>query len=294
MLWPIFGIFTAIFFALVHIMSKYAAGKAEPYYLSNAIWVVYSILSLPLVIFFHKKIVLNVEAFLGLILVGLISFSTNIIYLKSLRDGDISKTVPLLSITPVFTLLIAMLWLREFPKPAGMAGIMLIIAGAYFLNFEHFRRDRILEPLRQVFKNRASRLMLIVAAAFGIGSVADKFVVNHSNAFTRVVLFGYFTVFFNTAYLAIRDRKRFIVNTKGSFRIWRMLLLIDVFYLLTLFFQMYGLSLTFTAYIISLKRTSAIFSVILAYFLFGERRYFKTVLPATILMVLGVVLIVLL
>lgn len=290
MLWLILGISTALFFALVHIASKYAAAKADTFYLSNTMWIIYSILSLPLVISFFPELVMNTDAFLGFVVIGLISFSTNIIYLKSLRHGDISKTVPLLSITPVFTLIIALFWLGEFPKINGIFGIIFIVTGTYFLNLEHFRKNNVLEPLLQVFKDRASRLMLLVAVAYGLGSVTDKFIINHSNPLSRVVIFSYFTVFFNTMYLLVRDGKRFIHNIKDTFRLWKTILLIDVLYLLMLLFQMYGLSLTYTAYIIALKRTSAVFSVVLAYLIFNERRHFYTILAATLLMAAGIFL----
>ena len=290
MLWLIFGLLSALFFALLHITSKYAVERADPYYLSNAIWITYSALSLPLVLLFHQKIVMNKETVLGFIGIGLLIFSTNILYLKSLKYGDISKTVPLLSITPIFTLGIAMLWLREFPKMSGILGIILIIAGTYFINFEHFRGDRVFAPFHQLFKNRASRLMLLVAAAYGLGSVTDKFIINHSNILTRIALFSYFALVFNTVYLAARDRRLFIAKTKDSFRLWKTVLLLDVFYFLTLYFQMTGLSLTYTSYVIALKRTSAVFSVILAYFIFNERRHFRAALAATVLMMAGVFL----
>ncbi len=293
MLWLILGILTALFFALIHIVSKYAAEKADPSYLSNAIWIIYSLLVLPLVILFWPKLIITTETFLGFIIIGLIIFSTKIIYLNSLKLGTLSKTVPLLSVTPVFTLIIGMIWLGEFPKVIGVLGIMVIVFGTYLLNIEHFKTYQIFGPISAVFEDKASKLMIIVAFAYGFGSVVDKFVINHSNVISRVILFSYFTVFFNTMYLLIKDKNLFILKTKNVFRFWKIILLIDVFYLSMLLCQMYGLTLTYTAYIISLKRIAAVFSIIIAYFIFKEKKNFWIILSGTILMVIGAFLIIL-
>jgi len=293
MVWCITGILTAFFFSLTHIISKYIADRTDPFYLSNTVWMLYSIIVFPFVIIFWPELVINIKVFFGLILIGIISFSTQVIFFKSLKQGTVSKTVPLLSITPLFTLIIALLWLKEFPKLTGVSGIILIVFGTYILNINHFRRDQFFEPLFAIFKVNAYRLMLMVALAYGFGSVLDKFVVNHSNVISRVFIFSYFSVFFNTVYLILKDKKDFFYKTKHVLRFWKTILLFDIFYLLMLLLQMYSLTLTHTAYVISLKRTAALFSVIMAYFIFGEKKYIWSTLSGTFLMVIGAVFIML-
>jgi uncharacterized membrane protein len=168
-----------------------------------------------------------------------------------------------------------------------------MVSGTYVLNAEYFSKSNFIEPLISICNVKSSRLMLIVAFAYGFGSVADKFVINHSNVISRVVIFSYFTVFFNTLYLLLKDKREFFPRIIVAFRFWKSLVLFNILYLLMLLFQMYGLTLTHTVYIISLKRTSALFSVVLAYFIFQEKKYFWSILSGTVLMVIGAILIVL-
>jgi uncharacterized membrane protein len=50
------------------------------------------------------------------------------------------------------------------------------------------------------------------------------------------------------------------------------------------------MALSFAAYIIALKRVSAFFSVVIAFFIFREKKYFSHHLLGTIFLVLGVIL----
>jgi uncharacterized membrane protein len=53
---------------------------------------------------------------------------------KALKLEDASLVTPLLTFSPVFTLSIAALFLREMPSPRGIVGVGLVVIGAYWLN----------------------------------------------------------------------------------------------------------------------------------------------------------------
>src|SRR5262245_39658689 len=76
----------------------------------------------------------------GYILPGLgalsMNFLGNLAFLKSLKLSPLSRTVPLLSLTPVFTALTAVPLLGELPAPTQALGIVLVVAGAVALNAE--------------------------------------------------------------------------------------------------------------------------------------------------------------
>lgn len=59
----------------------------------------------------------------------------NLLFLHGMRRAPISVVIPLLSLTPVFTTLTAIPLLGERPSAAGVAGIVLVIAGAIWLNW---------------------------------------------------------------------------------------------------------------------------------------------------------------
>ena len=65
----------------------------------------------------------------------------NLLFLHGMRLAPISVAIPLLSLTPVFTTLSAIPLLGERPSAAGAAGILLVIAGAIWLNWPRRRAE---------------------------------------------------------------------------------------------------------------------------------------------------------
>jgi len=65
----------------------------------------------------------------------LLNVAANVLFLHGMRLAPISVAIPLLSLTPVFTTLTAIPLLGERPSAAGVAGILLVIAGAIWLNW---------------------------------------------------------------------------------------------------------------------------------------------------------------
>src|SRR6185295_19623320 len=65
----------------------------------------------------------------------LLNVAANLLFLDGMRQAPISVTVPLLSLTPVFTTLTAIPMLGERPSAIGVTGILLVIAGAIWLNW---------------------------------------------------------------------------------------------------------------------------------------------------------------
>jgi drug/metabolite transporter (DMT)-like permease len=65
----------------------------------------------------------------------LLNVAANLLFLQGMRLAPISVTVPLLSLTPVFTTLMAIPLLGERPSARGAVGILLVILGAIWLNW---------------------------------------------------------------------------------------------------------------------------------------------------------------
>jgi multidrug transporter EmrE-like cation transporter len=71
----------------------------------------------------------------------LLNVVANLLLLHGMRLAPISVAIPLLSLTPVFTTLLAIPLLGEWPSAAGVAGILLVIAGAIWLNWPRRSAD---------------------------------------------------------------------------------------------------------------------------------------------------------
>ena len=58
----------------------------------------------------------------------------HVAFVQAVRISPLSLTVPLLSLTPVFTALLAIPILGEWPGRAGAVGVVLVVAGAFWLH----------------------------------------------------------------------------------------------------------------------------------------------------------------
>ena len=65
-----------------------------------------------------------------------LNIGANLAFIEAVRLSPLSVTIPLLSLTPVFTSILAMPILGEYPKPLQWAGIVVVVVGAFRLNMD--------------------------------------------------------------------------------------------------------------------------------------------------------------
>ncbi|HSS77037.1 MAG TPA: DMT family transporter [Thermoanaerobaculia bacterium] len=116
---------------------------------------------------------------LGSIILNVVS---NLLFLHGVRVAPISVAIPLLSLTPVFTMLWAIPLLGERPSAAGVAGILLVIAGATWLNWPRRRADPALaggDPRRAL---TGAAMVATTALLWSLTSSLDKIAVERAGA----------------------------------------------------------------------------------------------------------------
>lgn len=211
-----------------------------------------------------------------------------VLYVKALQLSPLSLTLPFLSLTPVFLILISYLILGEKVSLKGGIGIVLIAAGSYTLNLHEMRKG-IFEPVRSVIKERGSLLMIGVAVIYSITSSLGKMAIEHSSPlFFGATYFVSMTIFLAPiALLMGRGDLRKFAGEKQ----YKALIFPGLFYSIMIAAHMTAISLTKVAYMISLKRTSIIIGVIYGYFLFKEKNI-RERLAGAVMMFTGFILIV--
>lgn len=295
MLWLILGLICGFMFALYHIANKKYIKNADPTYFAYWVLIFTAIFAFPFIFILWDYLIIDKIAILFMVLLGVVIVITRPMYLHALKISNVSKTAPLLTITPLFTLIFAMIALKEFPSKLGIIGVILLVAGTYFLNYSPKQHKNILEPFALIFRHKGSQLMFIVALVYGFGSIIDKYIVINSNHITRLVLYSFVAVPMFTIYLFFKDGfSKYKKETKTTItKHWKGIIITTLIFSAVVIPQLWAYNLTYVAYIISLKRTAAIFTVIIAYFAFKEKKDFWYVLFGTVLMVAGVVLIIL-
>lgn len=213
---------------------------------------------------------------------------TIVLYVRALKVSPMSLSLPFLALTPVFLIAVSFLVLGEEVSVRGAAGILLIAAGGYTLNLSGLRNG-LLAPVRAVFREKGSMLMIGVAFLYSItSSMGKKAIADSSPVFFGATYFIALAVFFSPlAYVRGRADLRAFLKSGGC----RRTVLPGLFYGIMVLAHMAAMSLTQVAYMISVKRTSLLMGVLYGYFLFQEgdiRRRFA----GALLMFCGFVLVV--
>lgn len=211
-----------------------------------------------------------------------------VFYIKALRISPLSLTLPFLSLTPVFLILVSFLILGEKVSLKGGIGIAFLAAGSYTLNIHEIRKG-IVEPFKAITKEKGSLLMIGVALIYSITSSLGKMAIEHSSPlFFGATYFIVLTIVFTPIALIMgrNDIKKFIQAKQ-----YKSLYFPGLFYSIMIASHMIAISLTKVAYMISLKRTSLIIGIIYGYFLFKEKNI-KERFSGALLMFIGFVMIV--
>ena len=209
-----------------------------------------------------------------------------LLYMKALRVSPLSLTLPFLAFTPAFMILTGALILGEHLKAAGIAGIMLIVSGSYTLYLPSLRHG-LTEPIRAMFREQGSILMLAVAFIYSITSVLGKLAIQHSNPTFFASFYFIIHGVFATCVLALIFR----TNPKEVLeRCPKGVLLVGLAQSAMVISHMWAISLAPAAYMIAVKRTSVLFGVLIGCLFFKEPGLGFRLLGAA-LMVAGVFLI---
>ncbi|MFY9397634.1 MAG: DMT family transporter [Desulfomonilia bacterium] len=206
-------------------------------------------------------------------------------YMRAIKVSPLSLTLPFLAFTPAFIIITGRLVLGEAVSPAGAAGIMLIVSGAYFLNLSRAKAGP-LEPFRAVFREPGSALMLLVSFLYSLTSTLGKLAVLHSSPW-----------FFGVSYYLVLGLLliSFLPLVRGA-RAGALLekpgagLAVGACMAVMVLSHMLAISLTEAAYMIAVKRTSLLFGVLYGAWLFREEKITER-LAGAMIMVIGVLLI---
>ena len=115
----------------------------------------------------------------------LLNVGANLAYVVAVRTGALSATVPLLSLTPAFTALLAIPLLGERPTPLQGLGILLVVAGAVGLNLPASSpadgRVSAFAAVRSWRREAGALFMVAVAFLWALANPLDKMAVERSS-----------------------------------------------------------------------------------------------------------------
>ena len=100
----------------------------------------------------------------------------NVLFMRSVQLSPLSRTVPFLSLTPVFSAVVAIPLLGEVPGAMHWAGIGLVVVGALVLN-----SDLSTNWWKSVLHEKGVPFMIAVAALWAVSTALDKRALPHAS-----------------------------------------------------------------------------------------------------------------
>ena len=204
----------------------------------------------------------------------------NVLFMRSVQLSPLSRTVPFLSLTPVFSAVVAIPLLGEVPGLMHWAGILLVVLGALVLN-----SDLGDSWWKSVTHEKGAPYMIAVAVLWAFSTALDKRALPHASPASHAFLLSAGSAaILGTWMLARRTQgelRQVFEAPKG------LLVGLVAFAVAALALQMVALQWLWVAVIETLKRAFGVFgSVVFGRFFFEEPITSRKV-AAVVLMVAG-------
>lgn len=181
----------------------------------------------------------------------LLNVVANLAFIHAFRIAPISLTLPLLSLTPVFTSLLGVPMLGEVPAPRQWLGIVLVVAGAFLLNLEQGESVTLGAMLRAFVRGKGALLMVVTALCWSIAPPLDKIALSRaSKPFHAFVLCGGVALVL-LAVLVVQGRAREVRQVRRAPWTYAAALAVST---LALGLQFVAYELTWVAFVETLKR----------------------------------------
>jgi drug/metabolite transporter (DMT)-like permease len=200
------------------------------------------------------------------------------------RSGDLSVIYPLTTMAPALVPLWGALFLRERLAAAGFAGIGLILAGAYVIQFKSASFSAMADPFKRF--DRSVAFALGAAFFYSLGAVFDKAGISHTDPLTWSYLLIICMAILESS-LAVTMRLGYGAFTRNH---WRGAAGMALILLASILTYRYGLKVTSVSYATSVRQVNALFGVFIGVYIFRERLGGLR-MAAALIMVIGVVVI---
>ncbi len=291
-MWLFFASLTAFFEACKDATGKQSLKTLDEYSVLFGFMAVGVVLLLPVILLSGGFPPIQPNFWWALLVGGSLNILAFTLYVRALKLADLSLTVPLVTLTPLFLLVTSPLIVQEWPTAADGVGVVLLVIGSYVLNLKPMVSasevgDRTpWSPLLAMAQNPGSRLMLCVAFIWSITSNFDKIgVVNSSPLCWAIALFATIA----GGMVPFVFRRGIKQGLRPLILQWRLIGITGGFNAIAIVFQMLALPMAPVAQVIAVKRMSALLSVAFGHFFFGEKGLRERLLGAAI-MVSGVII----
>lgn len=235
-------------------------------------------------LFLSKLLISSNDYYPLLIIISILNLISLYCFLKALKIQEISMCIPLLSYSPLFSLIFSKILLDESLSIAQHIGIIIIFIGSFILYSKslHFK-DLLYSPF-SLIKNKSAQLMIIVTIIWSAIPVLDKKSLNYTDIYMHGFLqslLGFLFLFF---FIRHRGDQR-ITITKNKKSYITLILLIIVGFLASIT-QLFALTINLVPILEVVKRaTGILLALFFGYFIFKEDINKKKIYSITVIII---------
>ena len=233
---------------------------------------------------FYEDPFLNLKSYIfpGLILI-LISLFSALLFLKAIKQSDLSLTIPLLSLSPLFSSFFSFFFLNEKLSYFQYIGVFLIIFGTLVLYSKKITLGEILKSFKVLAINNSAKLMIVVSLIWSLTPVLDKLCLEHSsiNIHGLIQSFGLMILLISL----LKKEKYEFLSLKRN---WRLILITILTGIIATVLQFYAILFNYVPIMETIKRSIGQLSSVLFGKLFFKEKITKPKILGVLILSVGV------
>jgi drug/metabolite transporter (DMT)-like permease len=271
---------------LVNVLQKKLTNKdVSPELIVSFSYLFFVLLSIPAIIYL-MPLELTAEFWVYILLLGVFDIFGNMFLVKSLKTIDLSVFGPLNSYKAVFAIVFSAILLNEIPTFAGCIGVMVIIAGSYFLNRNG---DGKKNSIGKFIMNKGIVFRFLAILLTSIAAVFSKKAILLSSPLITLIFWS--LIGWPISILLVAKTKSHWKRDAGHIMDHKLLFgLLFLFFFILQLFTLLTFERIFVGYSLALFQLSSLVSVLFGFHFFQEKNI-KHRLIGSVIMVLGTVLI---
>lgn len=288
-MWLFIALFSTVTNSLESILMKRNAFHFNAIIITWSLLAISSIMYLPVLIFSINSQgfpALNQTFWIALILRIIFDSLATVLFVKAIKLAPISLVIPMTAFTPVLVIFTSFFINHLFPSVAGIIGIITILFGVYYLNFDHDTKH-LLSPFKAIGKEKGILVMLWAVLLFSLVTSLKRLGIDNSNQYfyTSFAQIVWAIMFTPVAYFSSRKQFHNIFQKHNIIALIPIGIL-DATQVLT---YNIALKLSIPAYVGAIRSTSILFASLFAWLAFKEKLQGK-IIPISIIVV-GIVII---
>ena len=217
---------------------------------------------------FYEDPFLNVKSYIipGLALI-IISLFSALLFLKAIKQSDLSLTIPLLSLSPLFSSLFSLIFLNEKLSYFQYIGVFLIIFGTLILYSKRITLGEILKSFKVLINNKSARLMFVVSLIWSLTPVLDKLCLKNSSINIHGFIQSFGLVILLT--FLLKKERHEIMGLKQN---WKLILITTFTGIIATVLQFYAILFNYVPIMEAIKRSiGQLSSVVFGKLFFKEK-----------------------